>query len=132
MEMTQNFITLALSRLTKKKPSMSKFEEAVEKYQKQMKENGMTVDPEFLRKVAKGLGPSLYNNDASKVSCSDKSELDRVRKNFVEKKLGITDEARANEAINTVCTKYNSRTKYRAVFYYLLAKELKKEAVYNK
>lgn len=110
---------------------MSKFEETYEKYHKHMQENGMDVDADLLKSVTKGLGPSIYSNDASKVSCSDKSELDRLKKNFVMKKLGVTDEARADAAISTVCTKYNARTKHRAVFYYLLTKELGKESIYG-
>ena len=109
---------------------MSKFEETYEKYHKHMQDSGMDVDPTLLRAVTKGMGPSIYNNDSSKVSCSDKTELDRIKQNFVMKKLGVTDEARATEAINATCAKYNARTKYRAVFYYLLAKELGKESVY--
>ncbi len=109
---------------------MSKFEEAVEKYHKHMQDQGMEVDATLLRAVTKAMGPSIYNNDASKVSCSDKSELDRIKQNFVAKKLGETDDARATAALNATCARYTARTKYRAVFYYLLAKELGKESVY--
>jgi hypothetical protein len=109
---------------------MSKFDEAMEKYKKHLGEITSSADHDLLEKVAKGLGPSIYNNDASKVSCSDQSELERVAKNYCEKKLGITDHEAAMKAIATVCGKYDSRTKYRAVFYYLVCKELKKESVY--
>lgn len=44
-------------------------------------------DVDLLRKVAKGLGPSIYNRDASTVSGSDAKELETVRKNFLVKKI---------------------------------------------
>ncbi|MEL6391048.1 MAG: DUF2853 family protein, partial [Bacteroidota bacterium] len=87
----------------------------------------------LLTKVAKGLGPSIYNADSSKVSSSDKSELDRVKANFLIKKLGESDGAHLDDAISAVVDQIGSseKNKYRAVFYYLLTKKLGKEAVYK-
>ena len=58
---------------------MSKFDEAIETYKASMTKMGMEYDEDLLKKVAKGLGPSIYNKDASLVSTSDKEELDRVK-----------------------------------------------------
>ena len=71
---------------------MSKFEEALENYTKEMKGTlkMKSVDADLLRAVTKACGPSIYNRDASTVSCSDQSELDRVKKNFLIKKLSLT------------------------------------------
>lgn len=109
---------------------MSKFDEALEKYTADMdKHLGMKPDADLLRKVAKGLGPSIYLKDASLVSCSDQTELDRVKANFLDKKLGITGDA-AEKAVAAVCAKYKAHNKHRAVFYYLLVQELGKESFY--
>ncbi|MFQ5446971.1 MAG: DUF2853 family protein [Saprospiraceae bacterium] len=82
------------------------------------------VDAEQLKAITKGLGPSIYNRDSSLVSCSDQSELDRVKANFLIKKLGLRDSPRLDEAIKAVCAEYDSNHKYRAVFYYMLAQKL--------
>ncbi len=110
---------------------MSKFDEAVTKYEAALDGIDAKNDKELLRKVAKGLGPSIYNNDANKVACSDKAELERVVKNFCMKKLGMTDEAKAMEHVQAACKKYNSNAKHRAVFYYLVVKSTGMEGHYN-
>ena len=51
---------------------MSKRDELIEKYAADIKEKfGETPDMDLLTKVAIGLGPAIYNLDASKVSGSD-------------------------------------------------------------
>lgn len=111
---------------------MSKFDECVSLYQAEFDKLGVSCDADLLRKVAKGCGPSIYNPDASKVSASDQAELDRVKNNFLAKKLEITDGAKADAAIAKVIDVLGSsnRNKYRAMFYYLLVKEFGKESVY--
>ena len=114
---------------------MSKFDEALELYNAEMPKLGIKkYDPELLRAVTKGLGPSIYRRDSSTVSCSDESELNRVKKNFLIKKLGLEDGPELDKAIQEVCKKMGSsnRNKYRAIFYYLLATKFKKESVYAK
>lgn len=109
---------------------MSKFDEAVSKYQDAIGSHGLmnTVNDDLLRKVAKSLGPSIYLADASLVSCSDQVELDRVKNNFLIKKLGMADSAALDDAIKAVCEKYSgSRQKHRAVFYYMLVEMLGKQ-----
>ena len=85
------------------------------------------ADAEIVNKIVKHLGIALRNRDSSLVSCSDSKELDRVRTSWIGKKLGITDEAKANAAIQKVCEQLSAdRSKSRVTFYYLTAKHLGK------
>ncbi|MFJ1329312.1 DUF2853 family protein [Capnocytophaga canimorsus] len=114
---------------------MSKRDELIEKYAADLKEKvGVTPDLEFLTKVTVGLGPSIYNADSSTVAGSDQSELDRIKQNFLVKKLGLKDSPELDKAIESVLEQYgkSNKSKYRAVVYYLLAKHFKKESVYDK
>ena len=114
---------------------MSKRDDLIVKYASDLKEKcKVTPDMDFLTKVTIGCGPSIYNRDASTVSASDASELETVKKNFLIKKLGLSDGPKLDEAINAVMDQYgrSERSKYRAVVYYLLAKHFNKESVYNK
>ena len=107
---------------------MSKFDECMAKYTSSISAQSVavTVNEALLTKVAKGLGPSIYLGDASMVSCSDQTELDRVKTNFLTKKLGMTDNAAMDAAIKSVCGEYNANQKLRAVFYYMLLQKLGK------
>lgn len=109
---------------------MSKFDEALAKYEKQLESMGMEYDADLLRKITKGLGPSIYNRDSSTVACSDANEVARVKESFLMKKMGMTDEEEAETAVEAVCAKYKGTTKYRAIFYYMLVKDLKFEDKY--
>ncbi|MEM7799665.1 MAG: DUF2853 family protein [Chloroflexota bacterium] len=113
---------------------MSKRDELITKYAADIKEKcGMEPDMDLLRKVTIGCGPSIYNKDSSTVSGSDKAELDRVKQNFLIKKLGLADGPALDSGINAVLETYgkSNRTKHRAVVYYLLTKHFSKEAVYG-
>ena len=113
---------------------MSRRDELIEKYAVDIKEKfGENPDMDLLTKVAIGLGPAIYNLDASKVSGSDEKELDTVKNNFLIKKLGLSDGSELMDAINTVIDKYgkSEKNKHRAVIYYQLAKHFGKESVYN-
>ena len=113
---------------------MSKRDELIEKYASDLKSKcGVTPDLDLLTKVTIGCGPSIYNADASTVSGSDKSELATVKNNLLIKKLGLKDSPELDKAIDKVIDTYgkSERNKYRAVVYYLLTKEFKKEAIYN-
>lgn len=80
------------------------------------------ADADVVAKIVKHLGIALQSKDASLVSCSDKSELDRVREKWCMKKLGHTDEAKCDEVIASVCeTMSGDRNKQRVTFYYLVA-----------
>jgi len=114
---------------------MSKRDDLIEKYAADMKEKcGVTADMDFLRKVTIGCGPSIYNRDSSTVSATDASEIATVKNNFLIKKLGLSDGPELDAAIDTVMDQYgrSTRSKYRAVVYYLLAKHFNKESVYDK
>lgn len=111
---------------------MSKFVEAIEDYKAQVADLGLGVSEELLTAVAKGLGPSIYNADSSKVSASDPEELARVKNNFLIGKLGLADSPALDAAIDEVMEKMgkSNRNKYRAVVYALLVKKFGKEALY--
>lgn len=113
---------------------MSKRDELIEKYAGDLKDKcGVKPDMDLLRKVTIGCGPSIYNRDAATVSSSDEKELATVRNNFIKKKLGVNDDKKADAAIEAAMNAYGKSTKakYRAVVYYLITKELKKESVYK-
>ncbi len=105
---------------------MSQFDEKMAIYEAQLQELNIAYDVEQLKAAAKGLGPSIYNVDSSKVSCSDDDEKARVKTNFLMKKLGMADSPALMEAIEAVCAQMGSgnRNKYRPVFYYLLAQKM--------
>jgi hypothetical protein len=111
---------------------MSKFNECVELYKSQNEALGLGLDEALLTGVAKGLGPSIYNVDSSKVSGSDKKEKETVKNNFLIKKLGLDDSPALDAAIEEVMEKLGSsnRNKYRAVVYALLAKKFDKESMF--
>ena len=112
---------------------MSKLDEKVEHYISAAKELRLDLSDDLIAKVTAGLGPSIYQQDAETVSCSDSSELDTVKKNFLGNKLGVNaDDATLDAAIKNVCEAMgtSNRHKYRALFYALLAKEFGKESVY--
>ena len=113
---------------------MSKREELIAKYAGDLeKKCGVKVDMKLLTAVTKGCGPSIYNPDACTVSASDPKELERVKKNFLIKKLGLKDTPKLEEGIKAVIDLYgrSNRNKYRAVVYYLLVKHFRKGSVYK-
>jgi len=112
---------------------MGKREEKIGQYVKNAKDLNLGLNEELIAKVAIGLGPSIYKKDSETVSCTQASELDTVKKNFLIKKLGLSkDDSKFDAAIKNLCEKMgtSNRNKYRALFYALLAKEFSKESVY--
>lgn len=112
---------------------MSKRDDLIAKYAADIKDKfGENADMDLLTKVTIGLGPSIYNIDASKVSGGDEKELATVKNNYLIKKLGMEDSAKLDEGIKTVMDKYGSsnRNKHRAVVYYMLCKHFGKQSVY--
>jgi hypothetical protein len=89
-------------------------------------------DENITAKIIKHLGIAATSKDAKLVSCSDKSELDRVRESFLKKKLGLTDsDAELDAAIQSVCEKMkNDKNKLRATFYHLLVLHYGKESMF--
>lgn len=112
---------------------MNKREELIAKYATDMADKfGVKADLDLLKKVVVGLGPSIYNADSEIVSSSDPSEVERVKTNFLIKKLGLGEESRLDEVLVDVLNRYgkSNRNKYRAVIYYMLVKHFNKESVY--
>lgn len=103
-----------------------------EKYVSDLKEKVGEAKPDIalLEACIKACGPSIYRSDAATVAASDKDEMERVRKNFIEKRLGVSDETKAAAAMKGAVEKYGRavRQKHRPVMYYLIAKELRKAA----
>lgn len=88
-----------------------------------------SYDETVLQKIVNHLGIALRNRDSSLVSCSDPSELERVREKWLKKKLELTDsDADLDSAIQEVCTtlKDEKSNKSRVTFYYLLAEKYDK------
>lgn len=113
---------------------MSKFAALVTQYMSEGKDLGLGLDEALVTAVAKGLGPSIYNNDSSRVSCSDQTEMDRVKNNFLIKKLGLKDGPELDAALQDACNKLGSsnKNKHRALFYAILVKKFGKEGIYKK
>lgn len=102
---------------------MSKFDEKLEMYSAEMKKLGIKADHNLLKACTKACGPSIYNADAETVSSSDQSELDRVKKNFLVGKLGLSANDDLDGMIKAAVETMGSgnRNKYRAIFYTILA-----------
>jgi hypothetical protein len=112
---------------------MSQFEEKLSEAMEAANVLGIPVDEDLLSKIAKGLGPALYNSDASLVSSSDQAELDRVKENFLRGKLGCANESEMDQAIQYAIDTLGAgnRNKLRTLFYYLCVDKLNKASVYN-
>lgn len=112
---------------------MSKRDDMIAKFADDIKNKiGEKPDMDLLTKVTIGCGPSIYNQDGATVSATSKEELETVKKNFLIKKLGLSDSPELMDAIHSVMDKYgqSNRNKYRPVVYYLLTKHFKKESAY--
>ena len=95
-----------------------------------MDKMGLAYEDELFNKVTRGLGPSIFKRDAASVSTSDEKEIFTVKHNFLIKKLGLEDGEYLDKAIAKVAEMMGktNRVKYRAIFYYLLVKELGQES----
>ena len=109
---------------------MSKFDEKIIFYKQNMDKMGLAYEDELFNKVTRGLGPSIFKRDAASVSTSDEKEIFTVKHNFLIKKLGLEDGEYLDKAIAKVAVMMGitNRVKYRAIFYYLLVKELGQES----
>ena len=113
--------------------SMSKRDDLIAKYAADLHDKlGIWADTDLLAKVVIGCGPSIYSQDAETVASSDKTELERIRQNYLIKKLGLPDGPELDQAIQAMVQKYgtSNRNKYRAVLYYLLCTHFGKESAY--
>ena len=105
---------------------MSEYLDNVKKY-------SANADEKVVAGIVKHCGIALRSKDASLVSCSDKSELERVRESFLKKKLALSDsDADLDQAIQGVCTQMKEeRNKSRVTFYYLLAEKYGKQSLFT-
>ncbi|MBK8242954.1 MAG: DUF2853 family protein [Saprospiraceae bacterium] len=112
---------------------MNKFDEKLAQYVEDAKKIGIAIDENLLKLVTKGLGPSIYSKDASTVAGTDQSELDRLKNNFLIKKLGLKDGPELNDAIHEVLKIMgtSNKNKHRALVYYLLTIKFNKQSLYK-
>ena len=95
--------------------------EKIALYSEEVKKFDSNPDLELLEKITGLLWPSIFKKDSETVACSDEAELERVLSSSVIKKLDLNVSI---SDLKAVCKKMGSsnRNKYRAIFYYLLAK----------
>ena len=74
--------------------------------------------------MIKSYGLVMRKADTRTVACSDQTEKNRVRENYLKKKLAVSGSNDALDAmVNRVCDEMKGdRSKNRVTFYYLLAK----------
>lgn len=60
------------------------------------------ADEAIVAKIVRHLGIALRNRDSSLVSCSDPTELNRVKESWCGKKLGVSSDA-ADDVIAKTC-----------------------------
>ncbi len=93
------------------------------KYMDDVRKYAPDADENVVKKIVSYLGIALQSRDASLVSCSDDSELERIRSGFAAKKLGLSEDDAA-AGVQSVCeTMKEDRQKSRVTFYYLLAEK---------
>ncbi|OYO23466.1 hypothetical protein CGZ93_05855 [Enemella dayhoffiae] len=98
-----------------------------------IKKHVTNADDAAIAGIIKHCGISLHRQDSSMVSFTDKAETDRVKAGFLTKKLGVTDEAKADAAIKAVGEKLKgSSRKYRPTVYYMLADHFGKLDLFKK
>ena len=92
------------------------------------------ADDAAIAGIVRYCGIALRNRDSALVSFSDKAETDRVRTNFLKKKLALTQ---ADSVLDAAIAKVGEamkadRTKNRVTVYYLLASEFKQLGLFIK
>lgn len=115
-----------------KHDTMSQFDDVIANCKAQMTAQKIECDEALLTKIAKSLGPSIYNKDSGTVATADKGEMETVRKKFLVGKLGCAEGPALDAAIAGAIEKIgkSNPNKLRPVFYYLLVKALGKEAAF--
>jgi hypothetical protein len=94
-------------------------------YAADVKKYTASVNDAAVTGIVKFCGIALQSRDASTVSCSSKSELERVRESFLKRKLKMSDsDADLDKMIKDVCEQMKAEhNKPRVTFYYLLAEK---------
>ncbi len=113
---------------------MSLKEEKIALYADDIKKfNNGKVKENLLNAIVNHLGIAIQSKDAERVSCSDINELDRVRENFLRKKLERTEsDEELNRSIKEICEQLgtSNTNKFRATFYYLLTKKYNADSAF--
>ncbi len=108
-------------------------EKNIKKSTEQLEAIGEKVDTVLIEKIVKRLGIANQSVDASHVAATDPSEIERLKKNFVIKKLEQKDDAATDKAIADAMEKMKPhRMKQRGAVYYLLTVHFGKKSVYVK
>jgi len=104
--------------------------ELIDKYKKELSKLKVKVDDILLKAVVKSLGPAVYREDASMISAADAGELERVKQNFMVRRLGLTDSPKLETMLNHALDQMgrSKASKHRAVLYYILTRDTKREA----
>ena len=91
------------------------------------------ADEGVIAAIVRYCGIALQNRDSSLVSFTDQTELDRVRENFLKKKLGLTaPNSELDASIAAVGERMKAdSTKNRVTVYYLLAEHFRKLSVFG-
>jgi hypothetical protein len=94
-------------------------------YSADVKRYRPSVDEGAVAAIVKHLGITLKSADASLVSVSSKSELERVRESWLKRKLQLSgDDKTLDKMIDEVGQAMKAdREKQRVTFYYLLAEK---------
>ncbi len=108
--------------------SEDKLAAVISKAEEQISACGVSnIDNALVSDIAGRFKMMLGNKDAMLVSGGDPAELETVRKNFVEKKLGVEDKDKGMAAVQAVADKMSDiKMKNRVAFYYMVQKELGK------
>ncbi|MCB0628385.1 MAG: DUF2853 family protein [Saprospiraceae bacterium] len=111
---------------------MATFEDTSAEFKAAMNGLGLHYHEELYDAISKYLGPAIYNQDASLVSCSDPDELKTIKTNFLIGKLGMDDSPQLDKIITEIChgLGQSNTKKHRSTFYYLLTAVLNKESVF--
>ncbi len=99
-----------------------------------VKKYAANADDKAIAGIVHYCGIALHKVDSSLVAFSDKEEVDRVRTNFLKKKLALTEsDAELDKALAAVAEKMKAdRTKNRVTVYYLLAEHFGKLSLFHK
>ena len=98
-----------------------------------VKKYASNADQKVIAGIVRYCGIALQKRDSSLVSFTDKEEVNRVRANFLKKKLGLTNsDAELDQALKGVADKMKGdRTKNRVTVYYLLAEHFGKLSMFG-
>jgi Protein of unknown function (DUF2853) len=106
---------------------------AASDYFEDVKSHAGECDEGAVAGLVKYLGIALRNKDSSLVAGTDPKELDRIRDNFLKKKLALTESDEALDAAiaEVMVAMKGDRTKQRVTVYYMLAKKFGKLSTFG-